>query len=121
MYSVGNIINNHVTSLNGDRQTCFKDHFEMYKNKESQCCALGTNTVLWDNHTSKTDKFTERDQIYGHQRCRQEVHGVQERQEDEGCKKGEVKEGSRKVQTSGSSSFKINKDQGYDIHYYKYN
>ena len=38
-YSVGNIVNNYVTSLYGDRlQLAYHgDHFEMYRNIESLC------------------------------------------------------------------------------------
>ena len=51
-------------------QTYCDDHFEMYRNIESQCCEPGTNIVLQVNYTSKTNKQThrERDQIYGYQR-----------------------------------------------------
>ena len=34
------------------------DHFEMYRNIQSLCCAMGIIIVLWVNYTSKTSKIT---------------------------------------------------------------
>ena len=36
------------------------DHFEMYRNIQSLCCATGITMVLCVNYTSKTSKITEK-------------------------------------------------------------
>ena len=48
MYSVGNIVDNYLISLYGDRWTRLNlgDHTAIYTNTESLCCEPGTNTVL---------------------------------------------------------------------------
>ena len=82
-------------------QTCRGDHFVLYRNMESLCCAPGTNIVLQVNYTStnKTKKtYRKRYQI-----CVKQMQGV------EG---GGTEEGGEKLQTSG---YKINKYQGYNI------
>ena len=37
-------------------QTNCGDHFEIYRNIESECCVPGTNTALQVNHASKTNE-----------------------------------------------------------------
>ena len=54
MCDMGNIVNNIVITLYGDRQMVTKqngDHFVMYRNIDSLCCAPGINIVLQVNYT----------------------------------------------------------------------
>ena len=75
------------------------DHFVIYKNIESLCCAPENNIVLQVIYTSK-NKEQKRDQICGCHRW-----GI-------GMGKGELDESGQKVQTS---SYEINKYQGYNV------
>ena len=69
------------------------EHFAMSRNTESLICALGTNSVLQVNYTSKKQTNLQKDQI-----CDSEVGGKEEVLEEDG----------QKVQTS---SYKVNKYQ----------
>ena len=74
------------------------DHFEMYRNIESLCCATGTTVVLQVNYTSKTNKLIEKE--------------IRLRW------KGELDEGNQEVHTSSN---KINKCQDCYVQHDKYN
>ena len=79
------------------------DHFVIYRNSESLCCIIRTNTVWEVNYTSKSNKQTQRkrDQICGEQRQGVRIRGT-----------------ARKVQTP---SYKINQYQGCNVQHDKYN
>lgn len=77
-----------------------RDHFEMYRYTESLCCVKGTNGELQVNFTSKTNS-------------EKETRFVVTRGGGWG-EEGQDK-GNQKVQTS---SYKINKYQGYNKYYY---
>ena len=59
-------------------QTYHGDHFVMYRNIESLCCAPGTTIVLQVNYISKNKKQThrKRDQICYYQRQGVERGGI---------------------------------------------
>ena len=85
----------------GDQTYC-NDHFVMYRNIKSLCCAPGTNSVIGQSiKLKKKPKQThrKRDQICGGQK--------------QGVGEGELDEGGQRVQTS---SCKINNYQGYNTH-----
>ena len=51
MYSIGNIVNSTVITLDG-YQTYHSDHFVMHTNIESLCCMPETYIILYVNYTS---------------------------------------------------------------------
>ena len=81
----------------------------MYRNTRSVCFVARTNIVLQVSYTSKTNKQTskliEKDIGYVVARGR-------------GWREGELDEDSQKVQ---SFSYKMNKQQGYNVQQDKYN
>ena len=54
MYSISNIVNNTVITLNDDNgnQTWSNDHLIMYTNIELLCCTPETNITLYVNYSS---------------------------------------------------------------------